>query len=34
VSLQHPDAPEIRAFHLRRDRPAESAISEEPIDVV
>jgi proteasome lid subunit RPN8/RPN11 len=34
VSLQHPDAPEIRAFHLRRDRPAESAISEEPIEVV
>ncbi len=34
VSLVHADAPEIRAFHLRRDQPAESAISEEPIEVV
>lgn len=34
VSLQDPEAPEIRAFHLRRDAPAESAISEAPVEIV
>jgi [CysO sulfur-carrier protein]-S-L-cysteine hydrolase len=34
VSLATPDAPEIRAFHLRRDQPAELAITEEPVELV
>jgi proteasome lid subunit RPN8/RPN11 len=34
VSLADPDAPEIRAFHLRRDQPADSAISEEPVEII
>jgi len=34
VSLADPGAPEIRAFRLRRDQPAESAITEEAIDVL
>jgi len=34
VSLADPDAPEIRAFRLRRDQPAETAISEEVIEIL
>jgi [CysO sulfur-carrier protein]-S-L-cysteine hydrolase len=34
VSLADPDAPEIRAFRLRRDQPAEAAISEEVIEIL
>lgn len=34
VSLANPDDPEIRAFHLRRDQPPESAITEEPVEIL
>lgn len=34
VSLANPDAPEIRTYRLRRDQPPESAISEEPVEIV
>jgi len=34
VSLAEPEAPEIRAFRLRRDQPAETAITEEPIEIL
>jgi proteasome lid subunit RPN8/RPN11 len=34
VSLADPDAPEIRAFWLRRDLPADAAITEEPIEIL
>jgi proteasome lid subunit RPN8/RPN11 len=34
VSLADPDSPEIRAFHLRRDQAADSAITEEPVEIL
>jgi len=34
VSLADPDAPEIRAFRLQRDQPPETAITEEPIEIL
>jgi [CysO sulfur-carrier protein]-S-L-cysteine hydrolase len=34
VSLADPEAPEIRAFHLRRDQPAVSAVSEVTIEIL
>jgi [CysO sulfur-carrier protein]-S-L-cysteine hydrolase len=34
VSLADRDAPEIRAFRLRRDQPAESAVTEEPVEIL
>ena len=34
VSLADRDAPEIRAFWLRRDLPASEAITEEPVEIV
>jgi len=34
VSLADPAAPEIRAFHLRRDAPLEQAVREEPVELV
>ena len=34
VSLAAPEAPEIRAFRLRRDQPAETAIAEEPLEIL
>jgi proteasome lid subunit RPN8/RPN11 len=34
VSLANPDAPEIRAFQLRRDQPDGSAITEQPIEIL
>lgn len=34
VSLADAQAPEIRAFHLRRDRPADEAISEVAIEIL
>jgi proteasome lid subunit RPN8/RPN11 len=34
VSLADPDAPEIRAFRLRRDQPPEAAITEVTIEIL
>jgi proteasome lid subunit RPN8/RPN11 len=34
VSLADAEAPEIRAFHLRRDQPAESAVFEVTIEIL
>jgi proteasome lid subunit RPN8/RPN11 len=34
VSLADPSAPEIRAFHLRRDQPLPAAITEEPVEIL